>query len=320
MKDVLTLQVHEVWMEAVGIRAFKLAGLDNESLPPYEPGSHIDLHIGPNLVRQYSLCNGPDQYDHYLIAVKREVESRGGSEYLHQCVERGSRLAVGLPRSNFSLRTDVEKSLLVAGGIGITPLLSMARHLRARNRAFELHYFTRSMEHAAFRSLLTTPSFTGSVAFRCETDVDRVRLMLEHLLVRRPSQAHLYLCGPAPFMTLVQQAASSDWPPETIHLEYFAADPTTKREVAREFVIKLARSNREFVIPPTKSIVQVLTENDIWIDFSCEAGICGTCIANVLEGTPDHRDLVLSVEERAAGRKIALCVSRAKSDVLVIDL
>ena len=320
MTAVLTVRVADVWMEAVGVRAFKLVPLAGERLPPYEPGSHIDLHIGPGLIRQYSLCNGPDDTDHYLIAVKRETNSRGGSTRLHEVVGPGDRIVIGAPRNNFMLQPDAERFVLIAGGIGVTPLLSMARHLCSSNRAFEMHYFTRSMHHAAFKGLLAAREFAGRVRFVCGTDIDWIRGRLCEILAQRSAGAHLYLCGPAEFMAEAQGASGQNWPRSAVHLEHFSNDLVTAPAPARAFTVKLARSGREFVIPADKSIVEVLTANDVWVDYSCAEGICGTCVVDFIGGTPDHRDLVLSDNEKSSGRKIALCVSRAKTDVLVLDL
>jgi vanillate O-demethylase ferredoxin subunit len=316
----LSVRVDRIQPEAIDIVSLRLSPEHRQALPPSAAGSHVDVHLAPGLVRQYSLCNGPDEQDHYLIAVKREPNSRGGSSALHTQVKPGDRLTVGPPRNNFPLHAEAAHHVLLAGGIGITPILSMAKHLESTGASYQLEYFTRSPQHAAFRDLLSSPPFGARVHFHYAAEPDALPVCLGHLLQHRSENAHLYVCGPRPFMDLAQAAAVPAWPSESVHVEYFAADPGSSADAGAAFEVKLTRTGRTYVVPEGKTIVQVLAENGIPIEVSCEQGICGTCLTGVLEGTPDHRDMFLTDDEKRAGDKLTPCVSRAKSRLLVLDL
>jgi vanillate O-demethylase ferredoxin subunit len=195
----------------------------------------------------------------------------------------------------------------------------MAQHLLVSNASFELQYFSRSIQHTAFHELLSGPEFT-KVNFHYALEPEAVRAYLRKLLWHRAEDAHLYLCGPRAFMDLVETTAAPTWPPEAVHLEYFAADPNSLAGPRDTFTVKLARSGGEYRIPADRSIVEALADKGITIDTSCEQGVCGTCLTGVLEGEPDHRDVFLTDDEKRACDKMMPCVSRAKSAVLVLDL
>jgi vanillate O-demethylase ferredoxin subunit len=315
----LTVTVKRVKQEALDIKSFELAGT-GAPLPPFTPGSHIDVHVGQGLVRQYSLCNGPLDTGSYTIAVKREPESRGGSRGMHEGIKEGDTIKISVPRSNFALSSTAKRHLLLAGGIGITPLLSMARHLQTFETPFELQYFSRSIQHTAFHDVLSAPEFKGKVVFHYAVEPDGVRAYLRKLLWHRPADTHLYLCGPRVFMDLVESTAAATWPPEAVHLEYFSADPESLAGPRDVFKVRLARAGGEYMIPADKTIVEALAEHKIHIETSCEQGVCGTCLTGLLEGVPDHRDVFLTDDEKEAGDKMMPCVSRSKSEVLVLDL
>jgi vanillate O-demethylase ferredoxin subunit len=316
----LTVTVRAVRDEAQDVRSFELVAADGGALPPFTPGSHIDVEVPPGIVRQYSLCNDPRETDRYLIAVKREPASRGGSAGLHERVHAGDTLVIGTPRNNFALAADASHHLLLAGGIDITPLLAMARHLVATGGSFQLVYFSRSIAHTAFRDALSAPEYRGRVTFHYALEPEQVRAYLRKLLWEHAPGAHLYLCGPRPFMDLVETIAAPTWAPSTVHLEYFSADPAALAGPSAGFVVKLARHGGEFTVPEGRTIIEVLAENGVAVDTSCEQGVCGTCITGVLEGEPDHRDIFLTDEEKRAGDRMTICVSRAKSARLVLDL
>lgn len=317
-----TLQVRVAKITALTpeIKSFELTGVDGDELPTFTPGSHIDVHIAAGLVRQYSLCNGPEDKSSYFIAVKREPASRGGSQAMHERIRAGEIITISEPRNNFSLYREAKHHLLLAGGIGVTPLLGMARHLLAQGAAFELQYFTRSIEHTAFHDRLSCPEYRGKVTFHYALEPEGLRAYLRKLLWHRPKEGHLYLCGPRPYMDLVEETASHTWPPEAVHLEYFTADPASLAGPRDTFAVKLARSGGTYDIPEEQTIVQALAEHGITIETSCEQGVCGTCLTGLLEGVPDHRDVFLTETERQSCNKIMPCVSRAKSPVLVLDI
>lgn len=320
MSETIDVVVAEVRDEAQDIKSFRLEHARGAALPPFTPGSHVDVHLGEGLVRQYSLCSACTDASCYRIAVKKEPQSRGGSRAMHERVRAGDRIAIAGPRNNFALADDAQHSILIAGGIGITPLLSMALHLHAQRRSFELQYFSRSLDHTAFHALLSRPDFASRVGFHYALEPDTVRAYMRKHLWHRQEGAHLYLCGPRAFMDLVEQTAAVTWPPESVHLEYFQADPASLAGPRATFVVRLARSGKECIVPPDQSIVRALEACGVYVETSCEQGVCGTCLTGVLEGVPDHRDVFLTDEEHAAGDRMMPCVSRARSDVLVLDL
>lgn len=318
--DTITARVTDIRQEALEIKSFDLVDASGAQLPRFAPGSHIDVHIEESLVRQYSLCGELGEGHAYRIAVKREPQSRGGSQALHERLRVGDLLRISRPRNYFALSESQTHSVLIAGGIGITPLLSMARHLDAADQSFELAYFSRSSGHAAFRGWLSQPRFASNVAFYDGLTPEAVQDRLHKLLLQRADGAHVYICGPRPFMDMATQTAARTWPSDSIHLEYFAADAESLSAPTDHFTLRLARSGTDCIVPADKSILAALSEQGVFLETACEQGVCGTCITRVLSGVPDHRDVFLTAAERAAGDKILPCVSRAKSDVIVLDL
>ncbi|SOY64338.1 Vanillate O-demethylase oxidoreductase [Cupriavidus taiwanensis] len=317
---LLMMRVHRIADEAQDIRSFELVDESGRPLPGFTAGAHIDLHLGPGLIRQYSLCNGPEQSDSYTIAVKREAQSRGGSSAMHDRLRVGDRIGVTGPRNNFPLAADAREHLLLAGGIGVTPLLSMARYLRATGKPFRLEYFTRSASHTAFGELLSGPEFADRVTLHHGVEPAEMAAYLQERLAWRPDGRHVYACGPRPFMQLVEQTAAQSYPTDVVHLEHFQADPSLDSAPRDRFTIRLARSGREMEVPEGESVVDVLTRHGVRVEVMCQQGICGTCLTGVVEGVPDHRDAFLSEAERGANDKMLLCCSRARTQLLVLDL
>lgn len=315
----LKARVQRVKQEALDIKSFELVPLE-KALEAFAPGSHIDVQVAPGSVRQYSLLNGPGDTSAYRIAVKLEPQSRGGSRALHEAVSEGHTLTISSPRNNFRLCEDARHSVLVAGGIGITPLLSMLQHLDARGASFELQYFSRSVEHTAFHGLLSQQRLADKVGFHYGLEPQAIRTYLRKHLWHRQDGAHLYICGPRPFMELVEQTAGITWPPESVHLEYFSADPRALAGPRDVFVVRCARSGGEYEVAAGESIVDALRRHDVEIETSCEQGVCGTCLTGVLAGEPDHRDVYLTDAEKRSGDRMMPCVSRARSPVLVLDV
>ncbi|WP_028663195.1 PDR/VanB family oxidoreductase [Saccharomonospora halophila] len=314
----IPVRVAEVVDETAEVRTLRLVRTDAAPLPEYEAGAHIDV-VGPTgMTRQYSLCGRPSDRSALLIAVKREPESRGGSQALHT-VSAGDTLEIGQPRNLLTLAPDADRHLLVAAGIGITPLLGMAHELAERDADFELHYFARSREEAAFVDRLESlPEFRSRIHSRFGTPRDELPAVLADLVPELTPHSHLYTCGPEGFMAEVIKAFSPVVGNERVHLERFvAAETDTSGD--QPFTVELD-TGEVFEIPAERSILGVLAENDIEVFKSCEEGICGSCVSGVLEGTPDHRDQCLSAADRSAGDQMALCVSRALTDRLVIEL
>ena len=313
------LRVTDIRAEARDVVLVELRAPDGGALPPFTPGAHLEITLPNGLVRHYSLANDCRERDRYLIGVGRAPESRGGSDYIHRQLCCGVTLAVGGPNNNFPLDTDARSHLFVAAGIGITPIMAMVRWCVANGRAWRLHYAARSRARAAFYEDLRDLA-PEHVTFHFDDEAERL-LDVAPILSRVPDGARVYCCGPAPLMKAVGEAAAA-LPQGTVRFEYFTAaeDAAPAPEGERAFTIVLRRSGVTLTVPADKSILEVLEGQGRAHPFSCREGLCRTCEAAVCEGEPDHRDYVLSDEERQRGKTMTICVSRARSDRLVLDL
>lgn len=329
-KHAKLLNVRQVTHQAEGINSYELVHPEGHDLPPFEAGAHIDFYFRDGSVRQYSLCNDPRERHRYLIAVLREANGRGGSEALHKRVHVQRSAYLGEVRNNFPLNEEAEHHLLLAGGIGVTPMMAMLAHLQSSNANFTMHYCTKSPKHTAFRLELAELVEKGKVIMHHDGGDPSKGLDIEALLAKPASGTHLYFCGPPGFMRAVDRA-TGHWPKGTVHFEYFSAAKSPKasqtsqeRDAAKDsavgigFQIQIASSGATFFVPNDKSIVDVLSENGIEVEVSCKSGLCGTCTTRYLKGDVDHRDLILDQAEQAD--YLTICCSRAKSDVLVLDL
>lgn len=320
--SVIQVKVRRKRTEAIDISAFELVPVSAEALPHYEPGAHIDVDVGGGQVRQYSLCT-PYDGNCYVIGVKRDPKSRGGSLFMHTGVREGDVLNIGAPKNHFPLAPEGQRFILLAGGIGITPLLSMATQLLRAGKKVELHYFAQSMEHAAFRDRLQHGSLAESVTYHLGLGPGDLPGVLATILGAPEPLTYVYLCGPRPFMLLVQQAAAS-WPTRQVRFEYFGTDPASVPESTAAadapFEVSAALSGVTVEVQPGESIVQVLRAHGVHVETSCEEGHCGTCLTEVLEGEPQHLDSFLTPAERASGDRILPCVSRSRSARLVLNL
>lgn len=306
--------------EADGIYSFALASAEGHALPAFSAGSHIDVHLPNGLVRQYSLCNPPEERHRYLIGVLLDPMSRGGSRALHEQVHEGSRLQISEPRNLFPLAHGAASSVLFAGGIGITPILCMAERLAQAGADFELHYCARTAQRTAFIERLRGAAFADRVHLYFDSDETSPRVDLVQVLRSPAPDRHLYVCGPAGFMDAVLGTARQQgWAEAQLHREYFAAAPANTAD-AGSFEVMLASSGRCLSVPADRSVADVLLEAGVEIALSCEQGICGTCITRVLEGEPDHRDLFMTDAEHARNDQFTPCCSRANSARLVLDL
>jgi len=312
----LRVQVTRKWQTARDVVGIELVSIA-EQLPTPQPGAHIDVHLPNGLVRQYSITNGPGQTGQYTIGVKLEADSAGGSACLHNQVREGDVLAISEPRHNFPLRRDAVQTLLIAGGIGITPLLSMSQALNRSALAYTLHTFCQSADHEAFKSVLEQQkehwvSHTG-------LNPEQTSEALNTILATYQPATQVYICGPGPMLESARKIAKENsWPDEAVHFEYFKNSNTV--DDSSSFEISLARSALTLPVPAGKSILQVLRENGINMPSSCEQGACGTCMLNVLEGEPDHQDVYLNESEKRRGNCMMTCVSRARSNRLVLDV
>ncbi|WP_140635310.1 PDR/VanB family oxidoreductase [Methylibium rhizosphaerae] len=317
--DELELIVSRRRQEAEGICSFELARPDGGELPPFTAGAHIDVYVQPGVVRQYSLCGEPGDRRRWRIAVLREPASRGGSAGMHDEVKPGSTLRVSTPRNHFAL-VPAPHSLLLAGGIGVTPILAMAKTLHREGGSFEMHYCTRSPGRTAFLDELRAAAFGQRARFHFDDGLPAQKFDADSVLSGAQPGTHLYVCGPSGFMDHVLGTARRlGWAEERLHREYFAGSVVSS-PADTGFDIQLARSKRTLQIPADKSVLQVLLDGGIDVAFSCESGVCGSCLTPVLEGTPDHRDSYLTDAERAANDQFTPCCSRSKTPVLILDL
>lgn len=305
--------------EADGICSYELIPVDGGVLPRFDAGAHVDIHLPGNLVRQYSLCNAPAETHRYQIGVLRDTDSRGGSQAMHDHIDVGAVLRISEPKNHFPL-VEAARTLLLAGGIGVTPILAMAESLAAKGAPFELHYSARAPEKAAFKDRLGQSHLRERVHFHYDSAGAAQRLDLATLLATPDPATHLYVCGPQGFIEYVLGAARSlGWQAPQLHVEYFGAaavDPAGDTP----FDVRLASSGKVMTIPVGKTVIKVLAEHGIEIAYSCEEGVCGTCLTRVLEGVPEHRDVYLTDEEQAANDQFTPCCSRARTPLLVLDL
>ncbi len=309
------LRVRTAARLADGIRGFELARDDGADLPPFAAGAHVQVKAPNGLIRRYSLCNDPAETDRYCLAVKRQAAGGGGSRSLVDEVKPGDLLEVSAPRNDFPL-VAAPRYVFIAGGIGITPILAMARHLVSTGGPpFRLYYVARTPEAMAFRDVLSGAAFHGRVVMHCDGgDPDRAFDLWP--VLERPAGAHVYCCGPRGLMQAVRDM-TGHWSRAAVHFEDFGGSDTARPQDTA-FQIRLARTGTTIDVPAGCSMLEALRAHGIDVASSCESGSCGTCEVGLLDGEADHRDLVLAEHETA--RRIMVCVSRARSAILVLDL
>jgi ferredoxin-NADP reductase len=314
----MRLRVRSITYLAPDINGYELVDPNGHDLPRFSAGAHVGVRLS-HFWRDYSLWNDPAERRRYCIAVLREVQGKG-SRYLHDGTRVGDLVEVSLPRNHFPLAEDAERHLLLAGGIGITPLMAMVAELRRRRSEFTLHYCARSPERTSFREELDLLAAMGRVVFHYDDGDPATGLDIAALLKERPPGSHLYYCGPAGMMAAAA-AASAHWPAGTVHCEYFAgpdAVPPAQLVADRPFRVRLAKSGGEYEIPPGTTILDILRSAGVETRSSCELGYCGACMTRYHAGEVDHRDPILG--EVARKTHLLICCSRAASDVLELDL
>jgi ferredoxin-NADP reductase len=317
-KTTRALRVSKITREAQDIVSFELVDPLGLELPPFAAGAHLDVRIHENVRRQYSLCNDPQERHRYVIAVLNEPAGRGGSRSMHEQIAVGSVLLVSAPRNHFPLAgREARLHLLLAGGIGVTPMLAMIAELERRASPWHMHYCTRSPARTAFVDRLRPLIAVGKVELHHD-DGDPVRgLDIKRTLQAFEVGTHVYFCGPPGFMSAAKASVGA-WPPFNVHCEYFTAAESRNDAAKAPFQVKLKKSGRIFDIPADRSIVAVLRDHGFDIETDCEEGYCGTCITRYLDGEPEHRDTVLGEDERR--RYAMICCARARSAMLVLDL
>jgi phthalate 4,5-dioxygenase reductase subunit len=315
--DMLSLRIERKAEIAQGIFLFELAPTVPGDLPPFTAGSHVLVEAPNGMARRYSLCNAPSERSRYVIAVKREDNGQGGSLSMIRDTGAGDMLKVSTPTNYFALASDARSHLLIAGGIGITPILAMARHLLMIAGDFKMIYCSRSPETTAFLDALADSAFAGRVHVHHDYGDPSRSLDLACLLAERPEGAHVYCCGPRSLMQGVRET-TRQWPFAAVHFEDFGTSPVEHPTGERPFLIKLAKSGKTLEVVPKMSILETLRRNDIEVPSSCESGTCGACRTRLLDGVADHRDYVLDEDEHESN--IMICVSRARSKVLALDI
>ena len=315
----MQVRIKRISFEAESINSFELVAPAGGDLVAFTAGSHIDLYLSNGMIRSYSLVNDPSERSRYVIAVNKDAASRGGSRFVHETLRAGDLITISHPRNNFVLQENTTHSILIAGGIVITPLLSMIRRLKALGRSWELFYAARTRVAAAFLDELSGLRRDVQEKLHLNFDQEPTGNMLDLAAIVRnaPGDAHLYCCGPVPMLEAFE-AATRDRPAEQVHVEYFKAREKPAAEGG--FEVKLARSNRIIKVGAGKTILNALLDAGIAVNYACTEGVCGTCETRVIEGMPDHRDLFLGKAEQAANNTMMICCSGSKSDTLVLDL
>lgn len=313
---MLAVQIKSISREARDVVSLEFVAADGSELPQFEAGSHIDVHLPNGLIRQYSLCNAPHERDRYLVGVLLDPNSRGGSKAVHELLE-GSAINIGEPRNLFPLVESKGRSLLFAGGIGITPILCMAESLQKSGANFELHYCSRSREQAAFVGRIQDSSFASNANFHWD---DEKSADIPALLSSPKTDDHLYVCGPSGFMDFVLKTAEAQgWAKDQLHREYFSVEPKSDAENG-SFEVQIASTGQVVTVGSDISVADALIAVGIDIPLSCEQGICGTCVTRILDGVPEHRDMYLTEDEQQANNVFTPCCSRAKTVRLVLDI
>lgn len=316
----LNVRVAAKHAEASDICTFELVATHGKALPAFTAGAHIDVQVRDGLVRQYSLANNPSEANRYVIGVLREPASRGGSIAMHDTITVGDVLRISSPKNHFTLQPDARRSLLFAGGIGVTPILSMAEHLHDVGADFSMHYCSRSPSRTAFLARIKSSPLASRVQVHHDDGPNAQKLDLAAALGQVTAGTHIYVCGPGGFMDFVLGGArAAGWAQTQLHSEFFSGHA---QDVSGDtpFFVKLASSGRVITIPSDRSIARALAEAGVDIPTSCEQGVCGTCLTRVVEGSPDHRDAYLTPEERDRNDQLLPCCSRSQSPLLVLDL
>lgn len=317
-EQLLKVQVHKRQLQGDGVVVLDLIPVGGARLPAFEAGAHVDIHIAPGLVRQYSLCSDPADNAVYRLGVLRDPASRGGSTGVHDTLLEGAEVQISAPRNLFPLASEARRSILIGGGIGITPMIAMAYALHARGEDFELHYCGRSRSRSAFLDELRSAAFAERVHTHFDDEAPEQKLDMDSVLGQAEAGVHVYTCGPSGFMDwVIGESLKHGYADDHIHREYFQVEVDSSGE---SFEVVAARSGKTVQVAEGQSILEALAGVGIKIEISCEQGICGTCLCDVLEGEPDHRDVYLTDDEKEANDQILVCCSRAKSKKLVLDI
>jgi len=317
MTDLINVVVARHYVECGAVAVLELRKEDGQCLPQFEAGAHIDVHLPNGMIRQYSLCQNPASTDVYRIGILNDPESRGGSVCAFEQIKTGTPLQISAPKNLFPL-ADAVHSVLIGGGIGITPLISMAYQLHEKGASFELHYCGSSEESSAFIEEIKESPLASYSHFHFKAQGGNHRDNLKQRFSSLVKESHIYTCGPNGFMDWVRDLSLQyQIPKEQFHQEYFQVEVETS---GASFELIAKRSNKRINVGAEETILQALAREGIYIEMSCEQGVCGTCMCDVIEGEPDHRDVYFTDEEKASNEQILVCCSRAKTPRLVLDI
>ena len=317
MTELYSVTVSKRHVEAGNVVVLELSSANEKALPAIQAGAHIDLHLPNGLVRQYSLCQNPKQQGVFRLGILRDENSRGGSVSAFDDIQEGMQLQVSAPKNLFPL-ADAQHSVLVGGGIGITPLITMAYQLLEQDASFELHYCGASANSCAFVDEIRQGSLAPYTTFHFKAEGASHREFFDQAIRDIELNSHIYTCGPNGFMDwIINLAQSRGFAADHVHKEYFQVEIETSGDA---FEVVAQQSGKVIQVAAEETILQALAREGIKIDLSCEQGVCGTCMCDVIEGEPDHRDVYFTDEEKASNEQILVCCSRSKSPRLVLDI
>ncbi|MFA3119016.1 PDR/VanB family oxidoreductase [Acinetobacter pittii] len=312
--DVIVKNRH---VEGGNIAVMEFESATSTTLPKVEAGAHIDVHLPNGMVRQYSLCQNPNDEGKFRLGILRDPESRGGSISAFDEIKDGMQIQVSEPKNLFPL-LKAKHSVLIGGGIGITPLITMAYQLAHEGESFELHYCGASPEKCAFVDEIKNGELAKHTTFHFKSEGASHRAFFESAIKDIDLESHIYTCGPVGFMDwVINLATTHDFPEQQIHKEYFQVETDTSGD---SFEVVAERSGKIIMVEAGETILQALAKEGIDIEMSCEQGVCGTCMCDVIEGEPDHRDVYFTDEEKASNEQILVCCSRSKTSRLVLDI
>jgi len=322
---MMSLRVRSITYEAEGILSYELVDPEGRELPAVEAGAHLDVKVpGTTITRRYSLCHAPWERGHYRIAVLDVPGGRGGSRAMHQNVRAGDLIEVTGPHNFFPLAPAARRNVLLAGGIGVTPILAMAEQLERDGQDWQMHYCTQTPARTAFAGHIASRFADGRVQVHHDGGVPSQGLDFEAVLKQHEPGTHVYFCGPAGFMKAVQRA-TEHWPRDSVHFEYFGADPSAAPPAGADAVagseggeLMLQRSGQRIRVGADQTILQALRDAGVEVVSSCEAGVCGTCRVRYVDGDPVHNDFVLSEEDRR--ENVLVCCAMIGSRPLTLDL
>lgn len=317
-EPLFPVRIVAIRYEAQDVLSFLLRPLDGCTAPYVDPGAHIDVHLPNGMMRSYSLSNGPFDQRDYRVTVARDPKSRGGSNYMHDKLRAGQIIEISRPRNTFALAESAAMSVFIAGGIGVTPFVPMAARLNALGRPWRLHYCVRTRERAALLDELEALAADGlgELTPNFDEEPGGAMLNLAEVLTALPAGAHVYCCGPTGMLNAFR-AGTAILPEDRVHFEYFKSDAIA---AAGGFTVVLAKSGKELPVAKGRSIPETVIATGVPVLYSCEEGVCGACQTGVLEGEPDHRDMVLSASERASNSTMIICCSGSRTPRLVLDL